>query len=496
MSTRIRNKACVKLFFSIWLVYALYAAPAGGVLPNRYLDLTFSIVNEGRLIIDTYHDNTIDKAYYQGHYYTVALPGPAFMAIPAYLVFKPIYAWLPEPVKAMASGMQSLKKETLGATSFYGKVDNVEFFSSQMFITLTLQATISALGSVFLFLVLAQLGFDLARAVLVTFAYAFGTIVFFFSTVFFEQVLTASLLIGAFYFLLRALDETVIPQRRAMYSLIGGLLGGMGLTVEYTAVLAGGVFGLWLIVQRKWQLVFFFALGYVLPVMGLMAYNASIFGTPFTTAYRYIDAAQYKNHAEGFFGITYPHIERFIGLVLSGDRGLLVFAPIAALGLLGLIVQAAKPTRHRAVAILGLAVTALFLLFYSSITDWRGGASFGPRYLIPILPFLMLGVAMAFDILPAILIYFVIAWSVAINWLGAQFGFADSIFEHVENVIQQGPTLPVLGAILSHSTRHDSALYSLAANYHVAITLGSSALLVLFLFWWWRELWRQPTGGK
>jgi hypothetical protein len=81
----------LKLFFAIWLVYAVYVAPAGGALPNRYQDLTFSIVDEGRFIIDTYQENTVDKAYYQGHYYLVALPGPSFLAVPAYLAFKPLY---------------------------------------------------------------------------------------------------------------------------------------------------------------------------------------------------------------------------------------------------------------------------------------------------------------------------------------------------------------------------------------------------------------------
>ena len=42
-----------KIFLTVWMVYAVFALPAGGTLPNRYLDLIHSIVNERRLEIDT-----------------------------------------------------------------------------------------------------------------------------------------------------------------------------------------------------------------------------------------------------------------------------------------------------------------------------------------------------------------------------------------------------------------------------------------------------------
>src|SRR5581483_3540613 len=357
----------LKLFLSIWLVYALYVAPAGGVLPNRYQDLTFSIVNEGSFSIDTYHENTIDKAYYNGHYYTVALPGPAFIAIPAYLAFKPLYAILPEKVKQLAGGMQSLKKDALADSSFYGRVDNVEFFLAQMFITLMTQATLSALGSVFLFKTLTLIGFDARRSVIVAFTYAFGTMVFFFSTVFFEQVLTATLLIGALYFLLRVLNDATMARRGAYYVLLGGVLAGTALTIEYASILAGAVFGVLLLFRKQWRALVWYALGFSIPVLGLMAYNTMLFGAPFTTAYRYIDPAQQKNHAEGFFGITYPHVERMWGLLLSVDRGLFVFVPLTLIGLFGLARAVLQNQQHR-VAWSSLAIISLYLTFYASYT--------------------------------------------------------------------------------------------------------------------------------
>ncbi|MCL4486524.1 MAG: hypothetical protein M1570_00135 [Chloroflexi bacterium] len=85
----------IKLFLIVWLAYALYATPAGGTLPNRYVDLVHSIVNEGRFEIDTYQANTTDSAFFNGHYYNGALPGPSFFALAPYLVFKGFYPLVP-----------------------------------------------------------------------------------------------------------------------------------------------------------------------------------------------------------------------------------------------------------------------------------------------------------------------------------------------------------------------------------------------------------------
>lgn len=74
------------------------------------------------------------------------------------------------------------------------------------------------------------------------------------------------------------------------------------------------------------------------------------------------------------------------GLTLSPGKGLLVFAPPALAGLAGLCLLFRQ---RRAEAFLLAAVSALFLGVYSFNPSWHGGASWGPRYLLPVLPFLV-----------------------------------------------------------------------------------------------------------
>ena len=99
-----------RLFLVVWLVYAVHVVPGGGVNANRYFDLTHSLVDNHTTTIDAYHENTIDKGFRDGHYYSLGLPGPSLVGIPAYLVFKVVYRLLPEKLLKPLANVQSYKQ--------------------------------------------------------------------------------------------------------------------------------------------------------------------------------------------------------------------------------------------------------------------------------------------------------------------------------------------------------------------------------------------------
>ena len=57
-------------------------APTENVQVVTRLGLTLSIVEFGRLDIDRFADDTIDKALVKGHYYADKVPGLSFLPIP------------------------------------------------------------------------------------------------------------------------------------------------------------------------------------------------------------------------------------------------------------------------------------------------------------------------------------------------------------------------------------------------------------------------------
>lgn len=76
------------------------------------------------------------------------------------------------------------------------------------------------------------------------------------------------------------------------------------------------------------------------------------------------------------------------GLLVSPNRGLLIFTPVALLGLWGLARQIA-PGEPRDPALVSFGIAALAtLLIAGSYPVWWGGWSFGPRYLVDVLPVL------------------------------------------------------------------------------------------------------------
>src|SRR5207247_6905370 len=94
----------------------------------------------------------------------------------------------------------------------------------------------------------------------------------------------------------------------------------------------------------------------------------------------------------GFFGIGLPHLHSTY-LVLAGSSGLLLISPVLVAAVYGLILLART---HRSEAIVCGAVTAFFLVLNCGYYTPYGGTLLGPRFFVPALPFLALGLAPAF----------------------------------------------------------------------------------------------------
>ncbi len=90
----------------------------------------------------------------------------------------------------------------------------------------------------------------------------------------------------------------------------------------------------------------------------------------------------------GYGGETFdtPFLTGFWGLFFSSGKSLFIYNPVLLLGLVGLV---AAFRRQRAVTLLVLAIVGYHVLTYSVWSIWWGGGVWGPRYLLPIVPFLL-----------------------------------------------------------------------------------------------------------
>jgi hypothetical protein len=135
-----------------------------------------------------------------------------------------------------------------------------------------------------------------------------------------------------------------------------------------------------------------YALGVVPAAAVLGTYDALAFGSPFHLSYRYIVGSYQQRQATGFFGIGVPPLHS-IHEVFVGDRGLLVISPVVVAAAYGLVLLGKRALPEAALC---GAVTVFFVLLNCGYFLPYGGGSPGPRFLVPALPFLAVGLGPAF----------------------------------------------------------------------------------------------------
>jgi hypothetical protein len=172
---------------------------------------------------------------------------------------------------------------------------------------------------------------------------------------------------------------------------LAGLAGGAALLVAYEAAMIVAVVGVYLALQGGWALV-----NYVrglLPGAALLwTYNWLAFGEPWHLSYRYIVGGFAPDQASGFFGVHLPYLHA-TRQVFVGSGGLLVLSPVLLAAGYGLVLLG---RRYPAEALVCAALAAAFILLNCGYFQPYGGVSPGPRFLVPCLPFLCLGLGPAF----------------------------------------------------------------------------------------------------
>ncbi len=209
----------------------------------------------------------------------------------------------------------------------------------------------------------------------------------------------------------------------------GGLLAGAAVGVEYGAVFAAlPIAGLLLARLRRsggLSIMLTAVFGALVPVAGLAAYHAKVFGSPWATGYHHVTNADFAaKHGQGLLGLSLPTGEGFYTHWLSADGGLLWWAPPVVLALYGLVQLSITKDEARTEARVHLALVLLYGAIVSGLS-FDGGWRVGPRYLVVVLPSLCMGWAqvlstmrtsiMAMGALMAVATYAVVVNALAAN---------------------------------------------------------------------------------
>jgi hypothetical protein len=230
-------------------------------------------------------------------------------------------------------------------------------------------------------------------------AVGLGTLLLPFGTLLFVHVLSATLAFAAFALLWRERDG---PPRLRLLA-VAGALAGLAVAVEVPLAFAALVLGAYAAARRgAVRRAAVFAGGLAAGVAPFLAYNAWAFGSPLHLPYAgaAIGGAGSRIVVDsGIYGVGLPDLTVAADLLLDREFGLLVPAPIVVVGLAALVLLFRRGRRAEAVAIGAIAV--VYPLYVSGYVRPTGDLGPGPRYLIPVLPFLAVPVALAFRCAPA-----------------------------------------------------------------------------------------------
>jgi hypothetical protein len=370
-------KQALLLALLAFISYA-YFYSGGGWNQNTRFDLVRAIVERGTLTIDAYHENTGDKAFKDGHYYSDKAPGQPLVAVPAAFAARAVLN---------TAGLSPLSARSLVATSY--------------FCTLFSVALPTALACACLFWIALRLGASVNAATFGALAMALGTPLWAYATLFWAHAPAGACLLFAFAAILKL--DPVESGGEITWGFITGLMAAWATVTEYPAAPASTMLALFAVARvwpsgwpRRLRVASGVAAGAILCVLALMLYLHAAFGSAIHTSYSYYDPSAFPWMNRGFLGLRYPRIDVAFKLLFGLKRGLFIAAPVLVAGLFGLRVLQ-KGTVTRAAGLSAAAVFLYYLLFNASFGEWSAGWSYGPRYMAAGTPALCVGLAPTWD---------------------------------------------------------------------------------------------------
>jgi hypothetical protein len=410
-----KNIMALKLFITFFILYTFFIHWTGWDENSRFA-LTKALSQEKRVEIDSFYIITGDRAYFNNHYYTDKAPGISFISVPIYSFLKYFYDnFFSDEFKAKHSTKLDIyiSEHPKAVVYFYpylGFLDRM----AMIFLTIFTSSLFGALSVVLFYDTSKFFTKDEKVRIITSFIFGIATLVFPYSIRFTGNIIGMFLGLLSFRFYLN--------KEKNSYFLTG-LISGLASFFDYPLLLFLFIYILIGFFFNTKFLKYFF-IGATLGVLPLLMYNYLIFGNPFSFSNAHLDPQ--ISEETGGIGVSL-NPEFLLSLIprvlFYPERGLFFYYPILIVSLVGIFYMKSQFEIERRIIIL---VFVLFVLFNCSYWTWWGGSTFGPKYLLPTIPFLAIPLIFVIERFKSISrvykSFFVVLLAVSIfhNFLGLQ----------------------------------------------------------------------------
>lgn len=338
------------LFILLGLLLSLMFSSGQIENPDTHLRLTQSriLLETGKVgfpddVGEDFHGNIAINQHNQRH--MVYNPGQSFIFLPIYYLVSEIFD------------------------------SEAKIYYTSAFIVSFTNYLIHTISAFFLFKIAISSGTTRRKALIVALIFCLTSYSFSFAQSTYEHHYEMLFILIGFYL--------VCLRENYKYALLAGSVLAMGMVFRSTTILA--VPGILLLLQNNKHRLWFIV-GIIPGIVFVLAYNFYRFENPFESGYNLAWQLAHGDTKE-FWSVARMPLA-MVGFLFSPGKGLLFFSPTVLLALLGI---KGFYNEHRKLLISLLITASLYIGLYSMNFAWHGSIwSFGPRYILPIVPLLYL----------------------------------------------------------------------------------------------------------
>lgn len=328
-----------------------------------------SLLDSGDLTLDEYEPVLRQRGFdfterVASHYYNVYPIGVSLLAAPAVLILRPTAAlafhWGPGLRASMEAAQRQRGCPPAEGEALLALNSWTEQIIASAFVTAT----------ALLIYVLARGDLPMAPSVALMLSFAFGTAAW----------STASRALWQHAPSMLLLTTALVLFTRGPRLFPAGMSLAMAYVVRPTNLVPLALLSLWAVLAHRRRAVAGYVAGVAVVLAPFFALNRHIYGAWLSTYYR-----------PSSFGGNPDFTGALAGLVVSPSHGLLVYSPLLAFALAGILFKVRRRIFGGLDATLLACIVALWLVTALVNPIWWGGDSYGPRLLSDVLPFFFYG---------------------------------------------------------------------------------------------------------